>query len=122
MRSGLWLLCLVPACRMPAASRLGALAVRLGGARLPRLAAALHAVLPHAAWLAPADFRRKAGSDVVKEVAGLLKGYQEEVDRLTQRWVGGLRGNGPPHSAVGGWAEGYWTDSRSGGPLKIEAA
>ncbi|GAB4818452.1 hypothetical protein N2152v2_005498 [Parachlorella kessleri] len=31
------------------------------------------------------DFRRKAGSEVAKEVAGLLKAYQEEVDRLTQR-------------------------------------
>lgn len=37
-------------------------------------------------WLdVGAEFRRRAGSEVVKEVGSLLKMYQEEVDRLTQR-------------------------------------
>ena len=47
----------------------------------------LHLSAAPLSWslFAAAEFRRKAGSEVAKEVAGLLKAYQEEVDRLTQR-------------------------------------
>ena len=34
-----------------------------------------------------AEFRRAASKEVLREVAPLLKAYQEEVDRLTSRWV-----------------------------------
>lgn len=51
----------------------------------------------------PADFRRGAAPEVSKEVAPLLKAYQEEVDRLTSRQVlvsclvsaGGISGTQP---------------------------
>lgn len=38
----------------------------------------------HTCWL-DAGFRKTAGAEVVLAVSALLKSYQEEVDRLTQR-------------------------------------
>ena len=35
--------------------------------------------------LLSADFRKSTGADVVRDVGPLLKSYQEEIDRLTQR-------------------------------------
>lgn len=39
------------------------------------------------ALAAAAEFRRGAEAEVARQVAPLLKSYQEEVDRLTSRWV-----------------------------------